>query len=84
MATDFRIDPSMSVNELLQHVPAALTALSARHIDTCCRGNDSLATAAASVGVDLETLCAEIAKASPSDVTNGASSCSCTSHAREG
>ena len=60
MSTIVSFDPTISINELLRQYPAAVTPLAARGIDTCCRGNDSLQTAAASVGVDPSALHMEI------------------------
>jgi iron-sulfur cluster repair protein YtfE (RIC family) len=70
-------DTTITVNDLLQRFPDAVSALSAYGIDTCCRGNQTLALAAGFVGVDPDRLLAEI--------TNGATAgpakpCACGCH----
>jgi regulator of cell morphogenesis and NO signaling len=50
------IDPSLTVNDVLQRWPAAVGALNALGIDTCCGGADSLSVAAAQAGVPLADL----------------------------
>jgi regulator of cell morphogenesis and NO signaling len=55
-----RPEPTMSVNDTLRLFPAALPALNAAGIDTCCGGAEPLATAARHAGADLDTLLAEI------------------------
>lgn len=55
------VDPRRSINELLQDYPAALPVLNARGIDTCCGGDESLAAAAAALGLDVTVLANEIA-----------------------
>jgi iron-sulfur cluster repair protein YtfE (RIC family) len=46
------LHPQLSVNDILRHYPTAVRVLSAYHIDSCCRGNQSLATAASDLGLD--------------------------------
>lgn len=55
-ATTDRIDPSLSVNETLRRWPAAVMALNAFGVDTCCGGAASLAQAAADADVPLDDL----------------------------
>lgn len=58
-----RIDPALSVNEILLRHPAALPALKAAGIDTCCGGAKPLSVAAQTAGVELEELLARIVEA---------------------
>jgi regulator of cell morphogenesis and NO signaling len=57
------VDPALSVNDVLRRWPAAVTALNAYGIDTCCGGADSLSEAAAQVGVSVDDLIGAIADA---------------------
>ena len=54
------IDPTLSINDIVAAFPSAITPLSARGLDTCCRGKLSLADAAKAEGLDPELLIAEI------------------------
>ncbi len=54
------LSPSLSVNEVLRLWPNALDIINRHGLDTCCGGNLSLATAAASAGTDLNTLLHEL------------------------
>ncbi|MEO7996517.1 MAG: DUF542 domain-containing protein [Gemmatimonadaceae bacterium] len=73
------LDPTSSVNDALLRFPAAVTVLSARGIDTCCRGNESIATAAANSGISAEALINDIANAPASDaLVKSSCSCSCS------
>ncbi|MGH7618816.1 MAG: DUF542 domain-containing protein [Gemmatimonadaceae bacterium] len=76
------LDPTLTVNDIVLAIPAALIPLSARGIDTCCRGNESLATAAAAIGVDPMIIIAEI-EATP-DVSGAPtpSACGCANSPR--
>jgi iron-sulfur cluster repair protein YtfE (RIC family) len=58
------IDPSISVNEILQRHPAAVSVLNAHGIDTCCGGASALRDAAIEANADLDALLREIARAS--------------------
>lgn len=55
-----KIDPEMSVNDVLRKYPEALDVLNAFTIDTCCRGEEPLSAAAAAANVSLEKLIAAI------------------------
>lgn len=55
-----RVDPRRSINDILQEYPAAVATLSVRGIDSCCRGDESLAAAASALGLDAATLANEI------------------------
>ncbi len=57
------IDASLSVNEILLRYPAALPALKAAGIDTCCGGAKPLSVAAQTAGVELDELLVRIAEA---------------------
>jgi iron-sulfur cluster repair protein YtfE (RIC family) len=46
------LDAQLSINDILRHHPAAVAVLSAYRIDSCCRGDQSLAIAAADLGLD--------------------------------
>jgi regulator of cell morphogenesis and NO signaling len=61
------IDPALSVNDVLHRWPAAVTALNAFGIDTCCGGADSLTEAAAQAGVSVDDLIGAIADAAAVD-----------------
>jgi iron-sulfur cluster repair protein YtfE (RIC family) len=52
--------PDMSVNDALKQWPAAVGALKAMGVETCCGGNASLTAAAAKAGVPLDTLIAAL------------------------
>jgi iron-sulfur cluster repair protein YtfE (RIC family) len=56
MQNTLRLDPAISVNEILRLFPAALPALNAAGIDTCCGGAEPLATAAHDAGANLDAL----------------------------
>jgi iron-sulfur cluster repair protein YtfE (RIC family) len=74
---------SRSVNDILREYPGAVTLLSARGIDSCCRGNDSLADAAAGLGLDATALASEIASLVGVAVDSSTSrGCGCASHKR--
>jgi iron-sulfur cluster repair protein YtfE (RIC family) len=66
MPTYDLVDPTLTVNEILQRFPTAIVTLSSYGIDTCCRGNQSLARAAASAHVDPHRILAEITAKSAS------------------
>jgi iron-sulfur cluster repair protein YtfE (RIC family) len=74
------LDATITVNQLVQRFPDAVGALSALGIDTCCRGNQSLAMAAAAVGVDPDRLFAEVTSA---QTTIPLKSCGCGCHETE-
>jgi iron-sulfur cluster repair protein YtfE (RIC family) len=77
MATYITFDATITVNELLQHFPAAIETLSRYGIDTCCRGNLPIAEAAALAGIDPERLLAEVSAAKP---TAPVKACGCGCH----
>ena len=70
------LDATITVNDLLQRFPEAVGLLSSHGIDTCCRGHQSLARAAAFVGADPDQLLAEITRGSPAASAKPAS-CGC-------
>jgi iron-sulfur cluster repair protein YtfE (RIC family) len=72
-----QLDATITVNDLLQRFPEAVGTLSAYGIDTCCRGNQSLARAAAFVGVDPDRLLAEVTSAKPAAPSKP---CTCGCH----
>jgi regulator of cell morphogenesis and NO signaling len=55
------IDPTLPVNEILRRYPAAVRALNAFGIDTCCGGAMPLEDAARKVGVGPQDLADAIA-----------------------
>jgi iron-sulfur cluster repair protein YtfE (RIC family) len=59
-ATHVPVDPSLSVNEILRRYPAAISALNAHGIDSCCGGATSLRAAALEARADLKALTREI------------------------
>ena len=59
-AHDPPLDPSLTVNEVLRRWPAAVTALNAFGIDTCCGGAAPLEAAAGEAGVALGEIVAAI------------------------
>ena len=50
------IDPALSVNDILRRWPAAVSALNAAGVDTCCGGADSLSVAAAQAEIPVADL----------------------------
>lgn len=56
MSDDVLIDPTMSVNSVLERYPVTLPVLNTLGVDTCCGGSLSLAEAAAADGIDLRHL----------------------------
>ena len=58
--TEHRIDPRMTINEILLDHPAAVSVLNGFGIDTCCGGGSSLAEAAEENGIELEALLTEL------------------------
>jgi iron-sulfur cluster repair protein YtfE (RIC family) len=80
MATYVKFDATITVNELLHHFPAAIETLSCYGIDACCRGNLSIAEAAAFAGIDPERLLAEVSAAKP---TAPVKACACGCHAAQ-
>ena len=54
------LDPALSINEIVHRFPAVLGPLGAYGIDTCCRGDESLANAAASIGIEPRKFAAAI------------------------
>ena len=72
------INPTRTVNEIVEDFPAAIRHLSDRGIDTSCRGNQSLAHAAAIVGIAPEVLIAEIIAAEGSSADTITCACGCT------
>lgn len=81
MSLSETLHPSLSINDVIRIVPAAVGPLHAHGIDACCRGNESLATAAAGAGVEPIVLIAEIAGANRA-ATGVCCGCGCDSAAR--
>lgn len=50
------LDPSETINDLVQRHPSTLAVLAAYGIDTCCGGEQTLAAAALEAGADFTTL----------------------------
>ena len=50
------IDPALSINAIVARWPAAVSALNAAGVDTCCGGGDSLSVAAAQAGIPIADL----------------------------
>ena len=55
-----RIDPSLTVNEILRRHPAAVAVINAYGIDSCCGGGIPLETAAREQQLDLEAITSEL------------------------
>lgn len=55
-----RIDPAITVNDVMACFPASIAVLNALGIDTCCGGMESLRDAATEAGVALPVLLAAI------------------------
>jgi iron-sulfur cluster repair protein YtfE (RIC family) len=76
------IDPQRSINDILQDYPGAVTLLNSLHIDSCCRGHESLATAASALGLDATHIAENIVASEVVDGNQDATcSCGC-SHAK--
>ena len=74
-----KLDPMLSVNELVLHHPAALPVLTAAGIDTCCGGGLTLTAAAQGRGLTLEQLAARLerALAAPEPEPPAPANCGC-------
>ena len=57
------VPASLSVNDVLKQWPSMVGPLNAFGIDTCCRGDATLAEAAVDAGVPLDELRAAVARA---------------------
>ena len=55
-----RIDPSLTVNEILRRYPAAVAVINAHGIDSCCGGGIPLETAAREQQLDLDAITTEL------------------------
>jgi iron-sulfur cluster repair protein YtfE (RIC family) len=77
MSSQAQLDPTLTVNEIIQRVPGAVTTLSAHGIDTCCRGHEPLEQAAAEAGIDPAVLLAKIARAPRGLPVSNQCSCDC-------
>jgi iron-sulfur cluster repair protein YtfE (RIC family) len=58
-----RLDPMLSVHELILRYPAALPVLTTAGIDTCCGGGLTLAAAAQGSRLTFEQLAARLERA---------------------
>ncbi len=56
MRIPLMIDPTQSVNDVLQQHPETLEAFNSLGVDVCCGGSESLAAAAMKIGVPVEDL----------------------------
>ena len=72
-----QFDATIPVNDLLLRFPDAVATLTAYGIDTCCRGNQTLARAAAFVGADPDRLLAEVTSGA---APGPAKPCTCGCH----
>ena len=54
------LDPSWTLNEMIQHYPAAIAVLSRYRLDTCCGGSRTIADAAQAHGISLGALFSDI------------------------
>lgn len=55
-----RIDPALTINDILSRYPATMAVINAFGIDTCCGGSVSLATAARDNHLDLHVVAAAL------------------------
>jgi iron-sulfur cluster repair protein YtfE (RIC family) len=76
MASYDQLDATITVNDLLLRFPDAVATLTAYGIDTCCRGNETLARAAAFVGADPTRLLADVTSGAPAGPAK-AGACGC-------
>jgi len=58
-----RIDPRITINELLLRYPSAVSVLNELGIDSCCGGAESLAHVGERDGLDLPALLAALESA---------------------
>ena len=63
-----RIDPALTVNEILRRFPEAVTVMNAFGIDSCCGGGIPLATVAERHQLDLTAIIAALETAVPAEV----------------
>jgi iron-sulfur cluster repair protein YtfE (RIC family) len=61
--TTTKIEPDLSVNEIIRRYPRALRVLNSFGVDTCCGGEDTLSHAAATANVPLERVVNAISEA---------------------
>ena len=66
------IDPSLTVNEIIARYPAAIGALNACGIDTCCGGGEPLTEAAREAGADVANVVAQVEAALVATLEPGA------------
>ena len=55
-----RIDPSLTVNEILRRYPHTIATINAFGIDTCCGGGIPLETVARTHALELDTIMAAL------------------------
>ena len=58
-----KINPDLSVNEIIRRYPTSLPVLNLFAIDTCCGGEEPLSLAAAAANVPVERILAAIVEA---------------------
>ena len=74
-----KLDPMLSVNELVLRYPAALPVLTTAGIDTCCGGGLTLQAAAQGRGLRFEQLAARLERdlAAPEPEQPAQADCGC-------
>jgi regulator of cell morphogenesis and NO signaling len=60
MASEYTIDPNLTINTVVQRYPDTLGVFNARGLDTCCGGGLPVAEAARRHGLDLPELLAAL------------------------
>jgi iron-sulfur cluster repair protein YtfE (RIC family) len=63
--TQRRIDPALTVNEILLHQPTAVSVLNTFGIDSCCGGGTPLDTVVNRHGLDITALMNALDRAVP-------------------
>jgi regulator of cell morphogenesis and NO signaling len=67
MSNESRIEPGMTVNEVIRRAPVAVTVFKRYGIDACCGGGLPVGEAAARHGIDEATLIAELQRTADAD-----------------
>jgi iron-sulfur cluster repair protein YtfE (RIC family) len=63
-----RIDPALTVNQIILRYPAAIAVMNEFGIDSCCGGGTSLQAAAQRDGLDLDALLTALEAIMPVEV----------------